>query len=149
MAGFSLATRTTMSGREEETEVHESVTRRPIRNAVKRSYIEYVEANGATAYSAWKHFKAAHPKVRASQVHQWLEKKEAIRKKPSAMRSSGGGRKPLSENLEDLLFEFIFSKRMRKEQVKRSLIKHKALQLAEELDVLNFKASDEIGRAHV
>ena len=93
----------------EGQEGSEKVTRRPIKNALKRTYIEYVETTERTAYKACKHFKSYHPNVSAGQVHQWLKNKQKIMDKPGAMRGKGGGRKPRSEDMEEMLFEFIFS----------------------------------------
>ena len=57
------------------------------------------------------------------------------------MRGAGAGRKPISEHMEEILFEFIFNLRMAKRQVKRTLIKSKALEIAKDLDLSDFKAS--------
>ena len=89
-----------MSAGGEETDDLDKITRQPIRNSVKRAYIEYVEQSGATAYKAWKHFRSANPKVNAGQVHRWLKKKDEITRRPNSMRSAGGGRKPLPQSME-------------------------------------------------
>ena len=120
----------------------EKIERHPVRNLVKRAYIDFVERTGSTAYRAWKHFRADYPRVSNSQVHRWLMRKDEIAERPGAMRSGGAGRKPLSENMEEILFDYIFQKRMKQRKVKRSLIKKKGLQIAAELGVAGFTVSD-------
>ena len=123
--------------------VGERILRKAVKLSVKRKYIDFVKDHGATAYRAWKHFRTEHPNVQESQVRQWLKKKDEIEAgRVCGARVAGAGRPPLSRSLEDVLFEFIFQMRMQKHMVKKSLIKKKALDIANEMGILDFRASD-------
>ena len=117
------------------------IVRRAVLNSVKRKYLDFVSDHEATAYRAWKHFRVEHPNVRENQVRQWLEKREEIEAKKGGSRVSGAGRRPISEAMEDILFDVIFETRTRKHMVTRSLTKRKALEIAKEMGMTNFQAS--------
>ena len=123
-------------------QAEEKIVRRPVPNRVKRRYLDLIEDNGGiTAYRAWKKLKRDHLNVAEPQIRQWVKKSNEIRSRPNGSRSKGGGRKPLSTELEELLFEYIFQRRMAKERVTKKSIKNKALELARDLNITNFIAS--------
>ena len=87
-------------------------------------------------------FKREHPNIKENQVRAWIKVKDAIQARSKGSRVAGAGRPRASHLMEEILFEFVFGKRMKKEQVKRSHVKRKAIELAQEMGVPNFKASD-------
>ena len=117
------------------------IVRRPVRNALKRKYLEYVAENNVSAYRAWKHFKKEHPNIKENQVRAWIKVKDEIQARSRGSRIAGAGRPPASQTMEEILFEFIFEKRMAKEQVKKPLVKKRAVELSQEMGLPNFKAS--------
>lgn len=82
-------------------EAGEKIVRRAVSNKVKRKYLDLIEhKEGLTAYRAWKQLRRDHPNVDESQIRQWVKKSEDIKLRPNGSRSKGGGRKPLSTELE-------------------------------------------------
>lgn len=76
-------------------------------------------------------------------VRGWVENEAAIRESPPrGYRIVGGGRQLLSDELEFLLYSQIGEERGLRRRVTRNLIKQWALQLATELDVEGFTASN-------
>ncbi|POM77510.1 Hypothetical protein PHPALM_5095 [Phytophthora palmivora] len=57
----------------------------------------------------------------------YRHKEEIMAAKPHQRRLGGGGRKPLSKNMEDMLYDLAADKRLRKEQVTRDWIADQAL----------------------
>ena len=127
---------------EEKLSTKTKILRRAVSNKVKRKYLDFMEAQaGVTAYKAWKKFRRDHPNVTEPQVRQWAKKKEKILSRPAGSRVSGGGRHALCADLEEILFEFIFHKRMKRERVTRAVIRAKAIELGRELGLVGFNAS--------
>ncbi|GMF21507.1 unnamed protein product [Phytophthora lilii] len=82
------------------------------------------EGNGVPP-RAVKHFRL---NVDGTTIRKWWRNREQIMAaKPNQRRVSGGGRKPLCENMEDMLYDLIIDKRLRKEKVTREWIANQAV----------------------
>ncbi|GMF24308.1 unnamed protein product [Phytophthora fragariaefolia] len=85
------------------------------------------EGNGVPT-RAEKHFRDLELKIDGATIRKWYRDKEKIMNaQPHQRRLLGGGRKPLSMNMEDMLYDLVFDKRLRKEKVTWEWIADQAL----------------------
>ncbi|GMF19319.1 unnamed protein product [Phytophthora fragariaefolia] len=75
-----------------------------------------------------KHFRDLGLKRDGAAIRKWYRDKEkTMNAQPHQRRLLGGGRKPLSMNMEDMLYDLVIDKRLRKEKVTREWIADQAL----------------------
>ncbi|POM58542.1 Hypothetical protein PHPALM_36794 [Phytophthora palmivora] len=93
------------------------------RNAIpiwrKQEVISWIdnEGNGVPTCDE-NHFRNLGLDIDGASIRKWYRHKEEIMAaKPHQRRLGGGGRKPLSKNMEDMLIDLVADKRLRKEQV--------------------------------
>lgn len=99
---------------------------------------------GNSPYKAWKHFtNRDNAEYDPSLFYQWRKRKEDIGiTLATKKRSTGGGRKPKLEDMEDILADEIVNLRLQKLKVTRTFVRERAKQMAEEAGLdENFKAS--------
>ena len=97
----------------------------------KQEVIQWIETAGeGVPTRAVAHFRSQGWSVDGGAVRRWWRLREKIRAAaPHQARVAGGGRKPLSETLEELLYEEFVTKRTKKEKVTRSWLANMALVL--------------------
>jgi hypothetical protein len=90
----------------------------------KQEVITWIIEEGENCPSrAIAHFRPLGLNVDGAAVRKWWRcRDEIMAAKPHQKRVSGGGRKPLSTDMEVLLYDQIIDKRLRKEKVNRSWI---------------------------
>ncbi|GMF23055.1 unnamed protein product [Phytophthora lilii] len=95
----------------------------------KQEVITWILEEGNSVPSrAVKHFRDLGLNVDGATICKWWRSREQIMAaKLNQRRVSGGGRKPLCENMEDMLYDLIIDKRLRKEKVTREWIANQAV----------------------
>ncbi|RLN96152.1 hypothetical protein BBJ28_00024802 [Nothophytophthora sp. Chile5] len=81
-----------------------------------------IEKGDNVPYRAIKHFQDLVFRVDGGTTHKWRNREEIMSAKPHQHRLSGGGRKPLSTNMEYMLYDQVINKRLRKEKISRQWI---------------------------
>lgn len=105
--------------------------------AFKREVIAFMDRTGETAYSTRKYFSNRDGfEYDVSLFYQWYKKKDALMSGcATKKRASGGGRKPLLANMEDLLADEIIKLRLQNVKVSRTFIADRARQMAADVDI--------------
>lgn len=90
----------------------------------KQEVIQWIAEEGENKPSrAEAHFRAKGLDVDGAAIRKWWRcRDEIMAAKPHQKRLSGGGRKPISVDMEVLLYDEIIDKRLRKEKVTRAWI---------------------------
>ncbi|KAG4059472.1 hypothetical protein PC123_g5621 [Phytophthora cactorum] len=104
-------------------------TRQPVSIGRKQEVIHWIETVGeGKPTRTVAHFRAAGWSVDGGAVRRWWRLREKTKAAaPHQARVAGGGRKPLSETLEELLYEEFVTKSTKKEKVTRSWLASMAL----------------------
>ena len=111
--------------------------------AVKLEYVDVMERESITSYSAVRLLLSKYPKITdPSQVNRWFKRRELLRGTcKRRARIPGGGRRPLLGMLEDIVYDEVMNLRLQNIQVKRSWIHAVAENIARENGYTEFKAS--------
>lgn len=108
--------------------------------AKKLEIIKWHKDNGSIIHRTSKHFNVDRKRIR-----DWLSKEEIFMAnnhgKNKNLRKLTSGRKPLSEELDDALFEFFEKERENGFAVSNRMLEEEALKIATSLGILEFKAS--------
>ncbi|KAG6961415.1 hypothetical protein JG688_00009101 [Phytophthora aleatoria] len=88
----------------------------------KQEVIQWIETEGESVpMRAVAHFRSAGWSIDGGSERRWWRLRAKIRNAaPYQARVAGGGRKPLSETLEDMLYKVFVTKRTKKEKVTHS-----------------------------
>ncbi len=95
----------------------------------KKEVIDWIANEGESKPTrAIAHFRAKGWSLDGGTVRRWWRLRDKIREAAShQLRLAGGGRKPLSETLEEQLYDEFVNKRIRKEKVNRQWLADMAL----------------------
>ena len=103
-------------------------TRKPFSAKFKAEVLKYITEKGCSNSAAAKHFgideKNRRWKTQSGSLHAVIKNRFS-----KAKQLPGSGRRPLSEDLEELVYQWIVSKRLQKQRVTRKGIQQKAVEL--------------------
>jgi len=104
----------------------------------KKEVIEYIDHHGTTAYDACKFFSARDKfHYNEANFYSWYKNRDQLLATGnSKKRASGGGRKPVLGELEDVLADEIIEMRIQKMKVTRSFISDRATEIARENNIV-------------
>lgn len=108
--------------------------------AKKLEAIKWHKDNGSVIHRTSKHFGIDRKRIR-----DWLSKEEFLTAsnhgEKKKLRKLTSGRKPLSEELDDALFEYFEKERENGFAVSNRMLEEEALKIATSIGILDFKAS--------
>ncbi len=111
--------------------------------AFKQEVIRFLD-EGHSSYEASRFFSAREKfQFDPALFRKWYKQRaQILNAQPEMKRVTGGGRKRILENVEQIIADEVEELRVMKLKVTRHMIRDRALMLAEENNIQNFNASE-------